>query len=67
MLTSLFSSFIKSMSNTKELIQGVMTSINEKSILERSIQAFRYEIATRTVRTVDTKEVNNAIEKLEFS
>jgi len=55
------------MSNTKELIQGVMTSINEKSILERSIQAFRYEIATRTVRTVDTKEINKAIEKLEFS
>ena len=38
----------------------------EQGILERSIQAFRIEIANRIVRTVDTKEVNKEIENLEF-
>jgi uncharacterized protein (DUF1499 family) len=55
------------MTHTRELIQGVLSSMNEKSVLQRSIQAFREEIASRIIRTVDTKDVNKAIEKIEFS
>lgn len=55
------------MSNTKDLIHGVQSSLREKGVLERSILAFRQEIAGRIVRTVDTKDVNKAIERLEFS
>ncbi len=66
LLSNLFSSFTKSMQGTKELIGGIQSALKERGVLERSIQAFRNEIANKIIRTIETQAAQQYIEKLEF-
>jgi hypothetical protein len=60
-------SFTKSLNGTRELIEGIKSSLKEKGILERSVQVFRQEIQNKVVRTIDTRNVSQQVDKLEFS
>jgi hypothetical protein len=61
LLTNLLGSFTKSLNGTRELIEGIKSTLKEKGLLERSVQVFHQEIQNKVVRTVETRHVTQQV------
>jgi hypothetical protein len=61
LLTNLLGSFTKSLNGTRELIEGIKSTLKEKGLLERSVQVFHQEIQNKVVRTVETRHATQQV------